>query len=228
MNPVVELSGIYRRFEGPPRIEVLKGIDLSVAAGERVAIMGRSGSGKSTLLNIVGLLDRATSGRYSLNGLDVENMGERERARIRSTSIGFVFQAYHLLPDLTAIENVTVGLAHTNLARHLRAPVAGAMLERIGLVDRMHTKAKLLSGGERQRVAIARALAHEPTLLLADEPTGNLDSDSEAAVLELLCRSSSATTATLMVTHSPSVAAVADRVLHISDGIVGTTEVRSP
>ncbi|MBI2897606.1 MAG: ABC transporter ATP-binding protein [Deltaproteobacteria bacterium] len=203
------------------RVEVLRGIDLEIAAHEVVALCGPSGSGKSTLLNILGCLDRPTSGVYSLGGRDVSTLDREEQAWVRLHYIGFVFQSFHLIPDATALENVALPMYYAGVARGEREERARAILGRVGLADRAEHRPNQLSGGQRQRVAIARACACKPRLLLADEPTGALDSRTGVQVLELLGELHREDGLTIvLVTHDMGVAAFAERQVHLQDGVV--------
>lgn len=223
MSAVLELRGITRSFDGVP---VLRRVDLDVGRGEYVAIVGPSGSGKSTLLNVIGCLDRPTSGTYRLEGVETTELGERGRAAVRAGSIGFVFQSFHLLAHLPIEDNVALAETYRHrqpgVERRTRRERAVAQLQRVGLGHRLGYRPTLLSGGERQRVAIARALLGRPALLLCDEPTGNLDAANTAAVLELfdeLRRDEGITI--LTITHDASVADRAARVVEIDDGVLG-------
>ena len=215
---VVELEGVGRTFGGDPPVDVLRDVDLTVTEGEFLAIVGPSGSGKSTLLNVLGLLDSPTAGHYRLAGIDTTTAGERRRAGLRAARLGFVFQAFQLLPHLTVLENASLGGLYLGLSGRERALRADRLLERVGLAHRRRARPTTLSGGERQRVAIARALVAGPSLLLADEPTGNLDTASAASVLELFEELHAEGTTILMITHDPGVAARASRSVRIVDG----------
>jgi len=223
VSAVLELRGVTRSFDGVP---VLRQVDLDVDRGEYVAIVGPSGSGKSTLLNVIGCLDRPTSGTYRLQGVETTELGERGRAAVRAGSIGFVFQSFHLLAHLSIEDNVTLAETYRHrqpgVERRSRRERAVTQLTRVGLGHRLGYRPTLLSGGERQRVAIARALLGRPALLLCDEPTGNLDAANTAAVLELfdeLRRDEGITI--LTITHDASVADRAARVVEIDDGVLG-------
>jgi putative ABC transport system ATP-binding protein len=215
---VIRLSGAACTYPGPPPVRALKPADLVIGRGEHVAITGPSGSGKSTLLNLVGLLDRPTAGTIEIDGQDVGGSPERRRAAVRALRIGFVFQSFHLLPHRTALENVMLAQVYTGLARRGRRAAALDALAQVGLSERTGSLPSALSGGERQRVAIARALLNRPSLLLCDEPTGNLDSATTAeisSVLEGLHRDG---TTLLVITHNPAVAQRAQRRITIRDG----------
>lgn len=227
---LLSVRGLEKRYRSGDRtLEVLRGVDLDLAGGEFVSIIGQSGSGKSTLLHLVGLLDAADAGSIRLGDRRVDDLPIRQRDRLRNTDIGMVFQAYHLLPELSAVENVLAPL----LVRHgvwswlsLRVEArrrAVGLLEQFGLGDRLHHRPRQLSGGEMQRVAIARALVGGPRLLLADEPTGNLDAETGAGILEVLCAlNRSEGLSIVLVTHDPSIARRADRIVRLAAGRVET------
>jgi ABC-type lipoprotein export system ATPase subunit len=223
-EPVVEAHALEKWYGSPARaLPVLRGVELSIAAGEMVALRGPSGSGKSTLLNILGCLDRPSRGSYRLGGADVSLLERREQAFVRLRYIGFVFQSFHLLARSTAAENVMLPLHYLGLPRETQASMARQLLARVGLSARESHLPAQLSGGERQRVAIARALACHPRLLLADEPTGALDTRTGREILELLKELQNAEGLTvILVTHDPSVAARADRQIHLLDGQIVT------
>ncbi|MBI1758492.1 MAG: ABC transporter ATP-binding protein [Actinobacteria bacterium] len=205
---------------GGAEVAALRGVDLSVTVGESVAIMGPSGSGKSTLLHLLGLLDRPTSGSYHLGGVDTATLSDDRLARLRNRVIGFVFQSFNLIAGESALENVAAPLVYAGVRRRERLERARLALERVGLAERLGHDPSQLSGGQRQRVAIARALVTRPTLLLADEPTGNLDSAAGAAILEILDDLHASGLTTVTITHDPGIAAHAERVLHVADGRV--------
>ncbi|QCB93024.1 ABC transporter ATP-binding protein [Cellulomonas shaoxiangyii] len=215
---VVELRGVAREFPGEPPVHALHPTDLRVDAGEYFSVVGPSGSGKSTLLHLLGLLDSPTSGEYLLDGRPTADAGERERASLRATRIGFVFQAFHLLPHRTVLENVLLATVYSGVPRAERRDRAVAALERVGLGHRLDFLPTVLSGGERQRTAVARAVVSRPRVLLADEPTGNLDSDSSASVLELFDELHAEGLTLLVITHDDDVSARAQRRVRISDG----------
>ncbi len=219
---MLEAQGLVKTFRnGPTTLEVLRGIDLHVEPGERVAIVGPSGAGKSTLLHILGGLEVPTAGRVSLDGTDLYAVSDAARAKLRNQRIGFVFQFYHLLPELSALENVMLpALIRNHGPRRAIAQRATTQLEQVGLGQRLQHRPSELSGGELQRAAIARALMNAPTLLLCDEPTGNLDSVTGAAVMELLVGLRTEQRAVVLVTHDETLAQRADRVLHMRDGIL--------
>jgi putative ABC transport system ATP-binding protein len=217
--PVVRTRAVARTYRrGTIEVPVLRAVDLELAAGEWVAIIGPSGSGKSTLLNILGLLDRPDAGIYELAGEDVSDLGDTRRAAIRNQRIGFVFQNFNLLPRTSALENVAAPLLYRGLRRGARLARARATLERVGLGEQVDHEPSQLSGGQMQRVAIARALVGEPALLLADEPTGNLDTRSGAEVLDLFAELHRAGSTVLMITHDPVVATRAERRLLLDGG----------
>ena len=217
--PVVRTRALARTYRrGAIAVPVLETVDLELAGGEWLAILGPSGSGKSTLLNILGLLDRPDAGVYELAGEDVSDLGDTRQAELRNRRIGFVFQSFNLLPRTSALENVAAPLLYRGIRRGDRLAQARQALERVGLADRMDYDPGQLSGGQLQRVAVARALVGEPALLLADEPTGNLDSRSGAEVLELFGALHQAGSTVLMITHDPTVAARAQRRLVLDAG----------
>jgi len=211
-----ELTRVYQL--GPQEIYALRGVNLIIDPGEYVAIMGPSGSGKSTLMNIIGCLDTPTSGRYVLDGVPVESMDEDELAAVRNKKIGFVFQTFNLLARTTALQNVELPLIYAKIPRAERRNQAEEALAAVGLKDRMSHQPNELSGGQRQRVAIARALVNRPSLLLADEPTGNLDSQTGREILDLFRDLHQRGNSIIMVTHEDDVAREAKRVIHIRDG----------
>jgi putative ABC transport system ATP-binding protein len=218
-DAIIALEGVSRTYtSGRLAVPALVSVDLVIDRGEFVAIIGPSGSGKSTMMNILGCLDRPTSGRYILDGTPVDTLDDDGLARLRSRAIGFVFQSYNLLPRTTALENVSAPLMYQGVGRRERHARAQAALERLGLGDRLDHEPTELSGGQQQRVGIARALVTEPALLLADEPTGNLDSHSGAEVIELFHALHASGRTIILITHDPEVAAVADRQIHIRDG----------
>ncbi|MCD0450542.1 ABC transporter ATP-binding protein [Actinocorallia sp. API 0066] len=225
--PVIEFTGVGRTHPGPPPVRALLPADLTVAAGEYVTVVGPSGSGKSTFLHLAGLLDRPTEGVYRLDGINTAALGERDRTALRGRRIGFVFQAFHLLGHRSARENVMLAQLYTGTSRRTRARLADALLDRVGLAARADTPAGLLSGGERQRVAIARALVNRPSLLLCDEPTGNLDSANAATVLALLDELHADGFTVMVVTHDPDVAARGGRTVSIRDGALRETRPRT-
>jgi putative ABC transport system ATP-binding protein len=211
-----ELTRVYQL--GPQEIYALRGVNLTIDPGEYVAIMGPSGSGKSTLMNVIGCLDTPSSGRYILDGVPVETMNDDELAAVRNKKIGFVFQTFNLLARTTALQNVELPLIYAKVPRAQRRQLAEEALTAVGLKDRMSHQPNELSGGQRQRVAIARALVNRPSLLLADEPTGNLDSQTGREILDLFKELSDRGNSIIMVTHEDDVAREARRVIHIRDG----------
>ena len=217
--PVVELKGVSRTFAaGDVSVPALTDVSMTVSRGEYVAVVGPSGSGKSTMLNLLGLLDRPTQGSYLFEGIDTSTLDEGQRAGLRSRRIGFVFQSFHLLAHRTVIENVMLSTIYNGMPRSNRVPSAETSLLRVGLGRRMDFLPTRLSGGERQRVAIARALVTRPALLLADEPTGNLDSVTGGAVLGLFDELRADGLTLVVVTHDTQVSAHADRAIHLRDG----------
>ena len=219
------LTKVYRL--GLTEVPALRGVDLSVEAGEFVAVMGRSGSGKSTLLNLLGCLDRPTEGTVYLDGLEVTALPRRRLPRIRQQMVGFVFQQFNLLPGLTALENVTLPLRYSRVGRAEGRRRARALLERVGLAERGHHRPAELSGGEQQRVAVARALVNEPAIVLADEPTGELDTHTAAEIMALLHDLNQSQGQTFIcVTHDPGVAERTERTIYLSDGLVSYEERR--
>jgi ABC-type lipoprotein export system ATPase subunit len=218
--PMIELHHVSKDYvDGDVRVPVLRDVDAQIASGEVVALLGPSGCGKSTLLNILGCLDRPSSGAYRLSGLDVSNLSRDEEAWVRLHHIGFVFQSFHLIAHATALENVALPLYYAGVPRKQREERARAMLERVGLGDRLEHRPNQLSGGQRQRTAIARACVTRPKLLLADEPTGALDTQSGHEVLALMSELHVETGMTLViVTHDPNVAAIAQRRIELRDG----------
>jgi len=220
MTAVVAVEGLGRTFEGPPPVEALRPADLIVERGDYLALVGPSGSGKSTLLHLLGLLDRPTAGEYYLDGIDTNALTEPERAGLRASNIGFVFQAFHLLPHRTNVENVMLADVYREGGRVDRRERAVAALESVGLSHRLDGNPTTLSGGERQRVAIARALVSNPSLVLADEPTGNLDTRTGEQILQLFDELHEQGLTVVIITHDDSVAARAQRVGRIRDGIL--------
>ncbi|GCE77515.1 ABC transporter ATP-binding protein [Cellulomonas biazotea] len=222
-EPVIELTGVRKTYRtGTVEFEALRGVDLRIDAGEYVAVMGPSGSGKSTLMNVLGCLDVATQGTYRLAGEDVGELDETDLADIRNRRIGFVFQQFHLLPSLSAWRNVELPLVYGHVPAAERRARAVAAMERVGLGDRLDNRPGELSGGQQQRVAVARALVGEPALLLADEPTGNLDSVSTRDVLALFDELHAQGRTIVLITHEEDVARRAQRVVRVFDGLVRT------
>ncbi|MBB5833027.1 ABC transporter ATP-binding protein [Brachybacterium aquaticum] len=216
--PVIALDGVHRSFAGPPQVDALRGLDLRVHAGESVALIGPSGAGKSTALNMLGLLDTPTRGRVLLDGQDISNLGDDELSRLRGQELGFIFQSFHLIPYRTVLQNVALGLRYTTRTRAITTHRVRDAVSAVGLDARRNARCSDLSGGEAQRVAIARAVVHRPRLLLADEPTGNLDSARGAQILDLLDSLRTDESSRITVTHDPAVAERADRVIEIIDG----------
>lgn len=225
---IIRLENIQKSyFMGNQAIPVLKGITLDIRKNEYVALMGPSGSGKSTLMNILGCLDSPTGGKYILNEKDVSKMADDDLAEVRNSEIGFVFQQFNLLPRLSAAENVALPLIYAGISKKERMERSLAALEKVGLADRSHHKSNELSGGQIQRVAIARALVNNPSILLADEPTGNLDSKTSVEVMEIFGKIQQAGNTVVLVTHEEDIAAYAHRVVRLRDGLVETDKTRS-
>jgi putative ABC transport system ATP-binding protein len=224
---VIELTAVRKLYgSGDAAVEALRGITLDIAAGDYVAIMGASGSGKSTLMNLIGCLDVPTTGSYRLDGVDVSDLSEDSLAQVRGRRIGFVFQSFNLIPRMTALANVELPMTYAGVRAGERRRRAAAALERVGLTDRADHRPNQLSGGQQQRVAIARALVMAPALVLADEPTGNLDSQSSAEVMSILDQLNSTGRTVVLITHEDDVAAHASRQLRLVDGHV-VSDVRT-
>lgn len=218
---IIEIKGITRDFPlGNETVYVLKGIDLHINKGEYVALMGPSGSGKSTLMNILGCLDTPTSGSYVLNGKDVSKMEDDELAEIRNKEIGFVFQTFNLLPRTTALDNVALPMVYAGHGKEARNKRATQVLTQVGLSDRMDHKPNQLSGGQRQRVAVARALVNHPSIILADEPTGNLDSKTSVEIMNLFDEIHANGNTVILVTHEEDIAKHAHRIIRLKDGVI--------
>lgn len=223
MTKLIELKGINKTYKnGDQELRVLKDIDLEVEKGEFVAIMGPSGSGKSTLMNVIGLLDRPTSGDYFLEGQEVGNLSEKKLARVRNEQIGFVFQQFFLLSKLNAFQNVELPLIYAGVHPAKRKEIAEQYLEKVELGSRMHHLPSELSGGQKQRVAIARALVNQPAIVLADEPTGALDTKTGEQIMDLLTKLNQEGKTIIMVTHEPEIAAFANRRIVIRDGVISS------
>ena len=222
-TPIVQLSGVTRTYGSPPTV-ALSGVDLTVHEGEMLAIVGPSGSGKSTMLNIIGSLDRASTGTTTIAGNDVTAMNDAELSALRAFTIGFVFQQFHLSDGVSALDNVATGLLYTGVAASERRKRAKVALERVGLGDRLQHHPRQLSGGERQRVAIARAVVGEPRLLLADEPTGSLDTKSGEGVMQILRELNQAGTTVVVITHDQELAERMPRQVRIRDGEIVADE----
>ncbi len=221
MEPILKLENILKSyFLGKHELKVLKGVTMDIQKNEYVALMGPSGSGKSTLMNILGCLDSPTGGRYILNGKDVSKMHDDELAAVRNKEIGFVFQQFNLLPRLTAAENVALPLIYSGVSKKDRIERAAAVLAKVKLEDRMHHKPNELSGGQCQRVAIARALINNPSIILADEPTGNLDSKTSHEIMEILGKIHDEGNTVVLVTHEEDISSFAHRIVRLKDGLI--------
>lgn len=228
MSSIIHLEGIRKSyFMGKNELPVLKGISLDIFKNEYVALMGPSGSGKSTLMNIIGCLDSPTAGKYILNGNDVSGMEDNALAEIRNKEIGFVFQQFNLLPRLTAMENVALPLVYAGMSKKLRTERANHVLDLVNLSDRGHHKPNELSGGQCQRVAIARALVNNPSLILADEPTGNLDSTTSEEIMDIFDKIYSEGNTIVLVTHESDIANHARRLVRLKDGIIESDKQQS-
>ena len=228
-TPIIEAHGLQKQYVmGAETVRALRGVDLVIHRNEYVAIMGTSGSGKSTFMNLVGCLDTPTAGEYILNGNRVAGMKDDELARIRNREIGFVFQTFNLLPRSTALENVELPLVYGGAGKKERRERATEALRHVGLGDRMDHRPNQLSGGQRQRVAIARALVTRPSIILADEPTGNLDSQTSEEIMGLFARLHDEGQTIIMVTHEPDIAAHAERVVTLRDGRIASDRRQQP
>lgn len=225
---LIKITNIKRDFQlGSEIINVLKGIDLNINKGEYVALMGPSGSGKSTLMNLLGCLDTPTSGTYILNGNDVSQMTDDNLAEIRNKEIGFVFQTFNLLPRTTALDNVALPMIYAGYSKSDRKARATEVLKQVGLGDRMDHEPNQLSGGQRQRVAVARALVNKPSIILADEPTGNLDSKTSVEIMNLFNEIHANGNTVILVTHEEDIAAYAHRIIRLRDGLVETDTINN-
>src|SRR6202000_2151485 len=229
MQGIIHLEDINKSYYlGKQELPVLKGINIDIFRNEYVALMGPSGSGKSTLMNILGCLDTVTAGRYILNGQDVSGMTDDALADVRNVEIGFVFQQFNLLPRLTAVENVALPLVYAGVPRKQRLERAMTVLEKVSLTDRSHHKPNELSGGQCQRVAIARALINNPSLILADEPTGNLDTKTSIEIMDIFTSIQSAGNTVVLVTHEEDIANYAYRIVRLRDGVIESDRRRAP
>ena len=216
---IITVDNVNKTYKnGSLELQVLKNISFKVDKGEFLAIMGSSGSGKSTMMNILGCLDNQYEGKYILDGIDISKSNENELSEIRNKKIGFIFQSFNLLPRLTALENVELPLVYSSVPKEERHKRANELLEMVGLKDRIHHRPNELSGGQRQRVAIARALVNNPSIILADEPTGNLDSKSEAEIIEILQKLNKMGKTIVIVTHEPNIGEIAQRKIVFKDG----------
>ncbi|MBU2526715.1 MAG: ABC transporter ATP-binding protein [Bacteroidetes bacterium] len=225
MAKVIDMKRIIRDFQmGEQVVHVLKSIDLEIEKGDYVAIMGPSGSGKSTLMNLVGCLDTPTSGTYILNGKDVSQMSDNELAEVRNKEIGFVFQTFNLMPRTTALDNVALPMVYAGFSKSERVKRATEVLKDVGLADRMDHKPNQLSGGQRQRVAVGRALVNHPSIILADEPTGNLDSTTSIEIMHLFDEIHAKGNTVILVTHEEEIALHAHRIIRLRDGIIEKDE----
>jgi len=221
MNTVIDLQGVGRSYVmGQEQIHALRSVTFSIARGEYVALMGPSGSGKSTLMNLIGCLDTPSKGAYFLSGQEVSRMNDQQLAEVRNREIGFVFQTFNLLPRLTALENVALPLVYAGVSRTERLDRAAEVLDRVGLTSRMKHKPNELSGGQRQRVAVARALVNRPSILLADEPTGNLDSKTSIDIMNLFADIHTQGNTIVLVTHEEEIARYAHRIVRLRDGSI--------
>jgi len=227
MSSIIHLEGIRKSyFMGKQELQVLKGINLDIHKNEYVALMGPSGSGKSTLMNILGCLDSPTAGQYVLNGQDVSKMADDNLADVRNKEIGFVFQQFNLLPRLTALENVALPLVYAGVSRKERTEMAMEVITKVGLEDRSHHKPNELSGGQCQRVAIARALVNNPSLILADEPTGNLDTKTSIEIMQIFGQIQAAGNTVVLVTHEEDIAHYAKRIVRLRDGLIESDKMK--
>lgn len=229
MSALIQVQDVWKTYQvGEQQVHALRGLSVDIGQGEYTALMGPSGSGKSTLMNMLGCLDTPTSGRYHLAGEDVGTLDDDALADIRNRRIGFVFQTFNLMPRYTALENVALPLVYAGAARDVREARAKAVLEQVGLADRMDHRPNELSGGQRQRVAVARALVNQPDLLLADEPTGNLDTKTSVEIMALFDEIHAAGNTVVLVTHEEDIARYAHRVVRLRDGVVAADERQAP
>ena len=228
MDEIIRIESLYKHYNlGQQVIPVLRGLNLSINRNEYVALMGPSGSGKSTLMNILGCLDTPTAGKYILNKHNVSTIKENELAEIRNKEIGFVFQQFNLLPRLSALENVALPLVYSGISKKEREERAKAVLEKVNLADRWHHKPKELSGGQCQRVAIARALVNNPSIILADEPTGNLDSKTSVEIMDIFDTIHQGGNTVILVTHEEDIAKFANRVIRLRDGLIENDHINT-
>ena len=226
MNEVIRIENLYKIYQlGTQQVNALDGVSLSINRNDYLAIMGPSGSGKSTMMNILGCLDTPTSGRYILGGTDVSQMEDGELADVRNKQIGFVFQSFNLLPRYSALENVALPLIYSGLPAHERRKMAEKALETVGLADRMDHKPNELSGGQRQRVAIARAIINNPTIILADEPTGNLDTKTSVEIMNIFEKIYSQGNTIILVTHEEDISRFARRIVRLRDGQIESDQI---
>ena len=228
MENIIVLKNIVKNYQvGTQVVRALRGVDLEIKRGEYVAIMGPSGSGKSTLMNILGALDTPTEGEYYLNDTDVSHLSDEKLAEIRNREIGFVFQTFNLLPRYTALENVTLPLIYAGVSKHERRKIATEVMDKVDLSDRVTHKPNELSGGQRQRVAVARALVNKPSIILADEPTGNLDSKTSVEIMRLIAEIHELGNTIIVVTHEEDIAKSAQRIIRFIDGVVESDELNT-
>jgi putative ABC transport system ATP-binding protein len=222
---LIDIRNLIKNYLlGHMEVAALRGVDLAIGANEYVAIMGPSGSGKSTLMNILGCLDTPTQGIYKFNSIDIQNLNDDELSRIRNKNIGFIFQTFNLLPRANALHNVELPLIYSDVDKHARKKLAQQALERVGLADRMYHKPNELSGGQRQRVAIARALVNNPGIILADEPTGNLDSKTGHEIMEIFKKLHQEGNTIILITHEKEIADRSQRIIHLFDGKIVSDE----